>query len=81
MSTMTSHHSGKDTVWALIYRTMLLWHSCLQIRHDPSATEAEMARFGVDAWLEADMLEKAFDAHTCDLEKSFLFQGREYLFK
>ncbi|OAX40959.1 hypothetical protein K503DRAFT_562213 [Rhizopogon vinicolor AM-OR11-026] len=80
MSTMTSDYSGKDTIWALIYRTMLLWHSCLQIRHDPGANEAEMARFGVNAWLEADTLEKALDAHTCGLERTFLFQGREYLF-
>ena len=78
---MTSDYSGKDTIWALIYRTMLLWHSCLQIRHDPGANEAEMARFGVNAWLEADTLEKALDAHTCGLERTFLFQGREYLFK
>ncbi|KAG1822857.1 uncharacterized protein BJ212DRAFT_1264145 [Suillus subaureus] len=80
LSSMSSHHSGKDTMWALIHRTMLLWHSCLQIRRTPSANEAEMARFGVDAWLEADALEQAFDAHTCDLERTFLFQGREFLF-
>lgn len=80
LSSMTSHHSGKDTVWALIHRTMLLWHSCLQIRRTPSANDAEMARFAVDAWLEADALEQAFDAHTCDLERTFLFQGREFLF-
>lgn len=80
LSGMSSHHSGKATVWALIHRTMLLWHSCLQIRRTPSADEVEMARFGVDAWLEADALEKSFDAHTCGLERTFLFQGREYLF-
>ncbi|KAG1751227.1 hypothetical protein EDB19DRAFT_1628599 [Suillus lakei] len=80
LSSMSSDHSGKDTVWALINRTMLLWHSCLQIRRTPSASEAEMARFGVNAWLEADALEEAFDAHTCGLERSFLFQGREFLF-
>ena len=78
---MASSFSGKETMWALIHRTMLLWHSCLQVKHNPSADEAEMARFGVNAWLEADALEKAFDAHTCGLERTFLFQGREYLFK
>ena len=60
---------------------MLLWHSCLQIRQDLGEHEAEMARFGVNAWLEADTLEKALDAHTCGLERTFLFQGREFLFK
>ncbi|KAG0701405.1 hypothetical protein DFH29DRAFT_927092 [Suillus ampliporus] len=80
LSSMPSDHSGKDTVWALIHRTMLLWHSCLQIRRTTNLSEAEMARFGVNAWLEADALEKAFDAHTCGLERTFLFQGREFLF-
>lgn len=49
--------------------------------HDPNASEAEIARFGLDAWLEADVLEKALDSHRCELERTFLFQGREYLFK
>ncbi|KAF9241190.1 hypothetical protein BU15DRAFT_87399 [Melanogaster broomeanus] len=81
-SAMSLHgdHSGQDTVWSLIYRTMLLWHSCLRMRYDPHATEDETARFGVNAWLEADALEKALDAHACGLERTFLFQGREYLF-
>ena len=60
---------------------MLLWHSCLRMIHDPNASEAEIARFGLDAWLEADVLEKALDSHRCELERTFLFQGREYLFK
>ena len=51
------------------------------MRHDPSVSKAEMARFGADAWLEADVLEAALNSHGCDLERSFLFQGREYLFK
>ncbi|KAH0832014.1 hypothetical protein J3R83DRAFT_12919 [Lanmaoa asiatica] len=53
---------------------------CLRMRHDPDVSEVEMARFGMDAWLEADVLEKALDSHGCDLERTFLFQGREYLF-
>ncbi|KIJ64647.1 hypothetical protein HYDPIDRAFT_112046 [Hydnomerulius pinastri MD-312] len=73
-------NSGKDTIWSLNYRTMLLWHSCLRMRYDANATEAETARFGVNAWLEADALEKALDTHTCGLERTYLFQGREYLF-
>ncbi|KAF8842166.1 hypothetical protein BDN67DRAFT_899803 [Paxillus ammoniavirescens] len=77
---VSSGHSGKDTIWSLNYRTMLLWHSCLRMRYDPNATEAETARFAINAWLEADRLEKALDAHTCGLERTFLFQGREYLF-
>lgn len=51
------------------------------MRRDSSVSESDMVRFGLDAWLEADVLEKALDSHGCDLERTFLFQGREYLFK
>jgi hypothetical protein len=76
-----SLHSPKDTVWALHDRAFLLWHSCMQIRHDTTMTDTEKAQFSVNAWLEADALEKALNRHTCGIEKSMIFQGREYLFK
>jgi len=60
---------------------MLLWHACVKMRHDMHATDVEKARFGITAWLEVDALEEALNSHKCGLERSFLFQGREYLFK
>lgn len=60
---------------------MLLWHSCVRMRHDTQVTDAEKARFGMAAWLEVDRLEEALNRHDCGLERAFLFQGREYLFK
>lgn len=51
------------------------------MRHDVHATDVEKARFGTTAWLEVDLLEQALNGHKCGLERSFLFQGREYLFK
>lgn len=74
-------YSAKDTVWALNYRTILLWQSCLRMRSNVDASDAERARYGVNAWPEADALEKAFNSHTCGLEKTYIYQGREYLFK
>ncbi|KZP29125.1 hypothetical protein FIBSPDRAFT_1039117 [Athelia psychrophila] len=59
---------------------MFLWNSCVMMRRDLRATDAERARFGMAAWLEVDELEAALNSHTCRLEKAFLFQGREYLF-
>jgi len=59
---------------------MLLWHACVRMRHDAHATDEEKARFAMTAWLEVDTLEEALDNHRCGLERSFLFQGREYLF-
>ncbi|KAL4063290.1 hypothetical protein V8B97DRAFT_2026456 [Scleroderma yunnanense] len=73
-------YSGKDTIWALNYRTILLWNSCLRMRADVDVSDAERARYGMNAWLEADALERALDSHTCGLERTFLYQGREYLF-
>ena len=78
---MTQNPSSKDTVWALYMRTMLLWHSCVRMRWDPSRADAAKAQFAVAAWLEADRIEHALDAHTCGIERAFLFHGREYLFK
>lgn len=40
----------------------------------------ERAVFAQSVWLEADAIERALDAHTCQTERAFLFQGREYLF-
>ncbi|KIK93725.1 hypothetical protein PAXRUDRAFT_33882 [Paxillus rubicundulus Ve08.2h10] len=54
---MYGGHSGKDTIWSLNYRMMLLWHRYT-------------ARFGLNASLEADRPEKALDAHTCGLERT-----------
>jgi hypothetical protein len=72
---------AKDTVWALYDRSMLLWHSCMRMRYDPVTSDAEKAQFAKNAWLEADAIEEALSKHTCDVEKMFLYQGREYLFK
>ncbi|KAI6039316.1 hypothetical protein EDC04DRAFT_2686115 [Pisolithus marmoratus] len=80
---MISHYEAiwaKNTVWALLYRTALLWHSCLRMRRDQGASETDRARFGINAWLEADKLERALDSHTCGLERSYFYQGRELLF-
>lgn len=40
-----------------------------------------MAQFALKAWLEGDRLEVALNKHTCALERAFLFQAREYIFK
>lgn len=51
------------------------------MRNDPLKTDADKAQFALKAWLEADAIEAALNRHTCDLERNFIFQGREYLFK
>lgn len=56
---------------------MLLWHACLRIN---DVSDSERAVFANAVWLECEAIEEALDAHTCDTERAFLFQGREYLF-
>ena len=77
---------SKDSVWALYMRAMLLWNSCILVmRTDAGLASAEadtdMARFALAAWTEIDAIEEALGRHTCGIERSFLFQGRELLFK
>ncbi|KAI1789635.1 hypothetical protein LXA43DRAFT_1152573, partial [Ganoderma leucocontextum] len=71
---------SKDSVWALYMRAMLLWNSCIQIRTNNSIPEADKAQFALTAWTEIDAIEDALGKHTCGIERSFLFQGRELLF-
>ena len=78
---------AKDSVWALYMRAMLLWNSCVRTRaaaapqDTPDADAEDKARFAVAAWAEIDAIEAALDAHACGIERAFLFQGRELLFK
>lgn len=51
------------------------------MRNDPTTTVDEKAQFAMKAWLEADHIEAALNKHTCDIERNFIFQGREYIFK
>ena len=72
---------SKDSVWALYMRAMLLWNSCIRLRTDTSLADTDKAQFALAAWTEIDAIEEALERHTCGIERSFLFQGRELLFK
>jgi hypothetical protein len=72
---------GKDTVWALYLRAMLLWNACVRMRHDAGISEIDRREFAMRAWFETEEIEKALQWHTCDVEKAFMYHGREYLFK
>ncbi|KAI9058380.1 hypothetical protein FKP32DRAFT_1581766 [Trametes sanguinea] len=70
----------KDSVWALYIRAMLMWNSCVRMRGDSSLPDSEKANFAMSAWKEIDAIEQALKRHSCGIERSFLFQGRELLF-
>ncbi|KAI0033659.1 hypothetical protein K488DRAFT_17648, partial [Vararia minispora EC-137] len=65
--------AGKESVWALYVRAMLLWHSCL-------VAPRTDASFAMRAWLESEAIERALNAHTCSIERTLIYYGREYLF-
>ena len=72
---------SKNSVWALYMRAMLMWNSCISRRTDAQLSDADKAQFALDAWTEIDAIEKALGGHNCGIERAFLFQGRELLFK
>ncbi|KAJ7025394.1 hypothetical protein C8F04DRAFT_1046634 [Mycena alexandri] len=72
--------SAKDTIWALYDRCFLLWHACIKMRSDSSATVTDKGQFAIKAWLEADAIEEALNKHSCGIERAFIFHGREYIF-
>ncbi|KAH6912789.1 hypothetical protein BKA70DRAFT_1097562 [Coprinopsis sp. MPI-PUGE-AT-0042] len=75
-----SQNIGKQTIWALFDRAFLLWHGCIKMRNNNKDADMDKAHFAVKAWLEADALEHALNKHTCAIERSFIFQAREYIF-
>ncbi|KAJ7147121.1 hypothetical protein C8R43DRAFT_890324 [Mycena crocata] len=77
---MVHSPGAKDTIWALYERSFLLWHACIKMRNDASAAVADKGQFAIKAWLEADAIEEALNRHTCNIERAFIFQGREFIF-
>jgi hypothetical protein len=49
-------------------------------RRTVSISEAEVAEFTVKAWIQTQEIEEVLDAHTCNLERAYLYHGREHLF-
>jgi len=50
------------------------------MRRDSSISDSEKAQFAMTAWLESYAIDDALNKHTCDIERSYMFLGREYLF-
>ncbi|KAI9511557.1 hypothetical protein F5148DRAFT_974976 [Russula earlei] len=71
---------GKDTVWALYLRAMLLWNTCVRVRHDTSIGDLDRRDFAMRAWMETEAIEKALHRHTCSVERALMYNGREFLF-
>ncbi|KIY45620.1 hypothetical protein FISHEDRAFT_49059 [Fistulina hepatica ATCC 64428] len=78
---MGNPDNAKETIWALYDRIFLVHNSCIRMKTDKSMSQADKSHFSLQANTELDCLERALARHTCDIERTFLWMGREYLFK
>ncbi|KAG9008239.1 hypothetical protein FRB94_013599 [Tulasnella sp. JGI-2019a] len=78
-------YSGKESNWALVGRTMLLFWTCVRQLHKfrvaPGFEELreEAKDFERRVWMELVALEEALDAHTCNIEQSTMYQARDFI--
>lgn len=79
-SSLTTPHSGKDTVWALYCRSMLLWNSCTHFQ-DENLTGDEKAKIAIAVYTETRAVEQALDAHICNLDTALIYMCREFIAK
>jgi len=59
----------------------VLWNGCVGMRGDMSASDSVQAKYAMTTWMESCELDDLLDKHTCDIERAFIFIGREYLYK
>ncbi|KAH9993527.1 hypothetical protein BJV77DRAFT_349009 [Russula vinacea] len=75
---VVSSHSGKDSVWALYCRSMLLWNCTVRFWDERLTTE-ERTRIACAAFLEAGVVEDALDAHICNIDVTLIYMCREFI--
>ncbi|KAJ7496648.1 hypothetical protein FB451DRAFT_1017305 [Mycena latifolia] len=72
-------YSDTETIWGLYGRSLLLWLACIKMGN-ATAADNDKGQFAIKAWLEADTIEAALNRHTCNIERGFILEGREYIF-
>lgn len=75
---VVSPHSGKDSVWALYCRSMLLWNCTLRFWDERLTTE-ERTRIACAAYVETRVVEEALDAHICNIDVALIYMCREFI--
>lgn len=51
------------------------------MRGEVNVSDPVKAKYAMAAWMESCELDDLLDKHTCDLERAFIFIGREFLYK
>lgn len=79
-TSISAPHSGKDTVWALYCRSMLLWNSCARFEDDSLSGDVK-AQIAISVYTETTAVEQALDAHICNLDTALIYMCREFISK
>ena len=72
---------ARDAVWNIYFRAMVLWNGCVGMRGEANVSDSVQAKYAMTTWMESCELDDLLDKHTCDIERAFIFIGREYLYK
>ncbi|KAI9455242.1 hypothetical protein BJY52DRAFT_1280837 [Lactarius psammicola] len=72
--------SGKDSVWALYCRSMLLWNCTVRFWDERLPTE-DRTRIACAAFVETRVVEEALDAHVCNIDTALIYMCREFISK
>lgn len=51
------------------------------MRGEVNFSDPVKANYAMTAWMESCELDDLLDKHTCDMERAFIFIGREFLYK
>ncbi|KAI9437449.1 hypothetical protein H4582DRAFT_2057821 [Lactarius indigo] len=70
--------SGKDSVWALYCRSMLLWNCTVRFWDEHLSTE-DRTRIACAAFVETRVVEEALDAHVCNIDTALIYMCREFI--
>ncbi|KAH9020844.1 hypothetical protein EDB85DRAFT_1895962 [Lactarius pseudohatsudake] len=70
--------SGKDSVWALYCRSMLLWNCTVRFWDERLSTE-DRTRVACAAFVETRVVEEALDAHVCNIDTALIYMCREFI--
>ncbi|KAH9059019.1 hypothetical protein EDB87DRAFT_1577936 [Lactarius vividus] len=70
--------SGKDSVWALYCRSMLLWNCTVRFWDERLSTE-DRTRIACAAFVETRVVEEALDAHVCNIDTALIYMCREFI--
>ncbi|ETW81210.1 hypothetical protein HETIRDRAFT_245172, partial [Heterobasidion irregulare TC 32-1] len=79
-TTQSAAHSGKDTVWALYCRSMLLWNCCVRFQDD-MLTGDQKTQIAIAVFVEIRAVEQALDAHICNIDTALMYMCREFISK